>query len=252
MNPVLPILIIGAAILAGKSLKEQVERISITNFKISAGSIKINEVLLKVTLDVYNPNSMALPFGYFAGYIYRNGIRLGRFEFKDTAVKIPGRSTTPITFNVKITTAGVVMNLFDILKNITKQKPVDLTFSVDGILNIGGYDAPVKYSYNLKNAVGGIGEVNESVIWYNRVYGKGRNNATLDGKKISLKAATDFIKNKGYKFRAQYNDANGLHVMYVKEGIGKPYAKFEFNSNDDMATYLRKPCSDTKFSLNGF
>jgi LEA14-like dessication related protein len=184
---------IGVLILSGKSLKDQLERVSVTNFRIQVGGFKLTEVLLKVTLDIYNPNSQALKFGYFQGYIYRNGIRLGRFVFNDDGknTKFPARATTPATFNVNITTAGIVSNLFNILKNLKNQKPIDTTLMIDGIINIGGMDIPIKYSYDLKNAISGPAV------------------------------------------------------------IGKPYAKFEFNSNEEMASYLRRPCAEPKFSLNG-
>lgn len=186
----IPAGIVAVALFAGKGLKEKLQRISVTNFRLKVGSIKLNEVLLQVTLDIYNPNTSQLVFGYFQGYIYRNGIRLGRFDFNATGspMKFPGRSTTPATFNVRLTTAGIVANLFNILRNLHQQPANALNFSVDGILNVGGFDMPIKYEYNLKSGVA---------------------------------------------------------------GIGKPYVKMEFGSNEEMQKYFRKPCSDHKFSLNG-
>lgn len=165
MNALLPV---GAILLffAGKTLQQKLERISITGLHIKPGSISFTEVLLQVTLDVYNPNSSSLDFNFFNGYIYRNGIRLGRFDFNNSkgGAKIAGRGTTPVTFNVRITTAGVVGNLFNILKNIKNQKAVDLTFSIDALLNVGGFDVPVKYSYNLKDAISGVHSVGKPYV----------------------------------------------------------------------------------------
>jgi hypothetical protein len=157
MNWIVPGVFVAAYLyLSGKMMKDQLQRITVTNAHLGKPSVSLTETKIPIVLDVYNPNSSIIKFDYFQGFVSRAGIRLGDFAFdgKGQKIELKGRGVTPITFNVRLTTLGVVRSLFNIISNLSNQKPQDTIFTVDGIYSAGGFDIPVKFSYDVKkNAV---------------------------------------------------------------------------------------------------
>lgn len=197
MNLIVPAVVIGAWYFSNlKSTGEKLQRCEISSFKIGKLNIGLQETIIPVTLQVFNPNNTAVAAEYFRGKVYRAGIRIGDFSFdsKGQNVSLAARSNTPLTFNVRIGTIGAAKTIFDIFKNLFNAKAIDTVFTIDGIIAISGIDIPVKYSFDAKT---------------------------------------------------------GQQVKAIS-GIGKPYAKLEFNSNREMDEYFKGGCKQSvpAFSKN--
>lgn len=168
MNFIVPTAALAALlIISNKQTMQQMQRISVAGAKIGTVKVSLTETVFPLTLSVYNPNSSELHFNYFQGFVSRNGTRIGEFTFNSDgkSIALASRGTTPMTFNVRITTLGVVRSLFSLFKNFTTSTSLSAVFDVDGIYNAGGFDIPVKFSYDVKknsfvnnsNTVAGIG-----------------------------------------------------------------------------------------------
>lgn len=198
MNLIIPAVALGAWYISTlKSTGEKLQRCEITSFKLGKLNIGLQETIIPVTLQVFNPNSTAVAAEYFRGKVFRAGIRIADFSFdsKGQNVQLQPRSNTPLTFNVRIGSVGAVKTIFDIFKNLFNAKALDTVFTIDGIITISGIDIPVQFSFDAKT---------------------------------------------------------GQQIKAVS-GIGKPYAKMEFSSNEEMTKYFEGGCRNKmpRFSLNG-
>ena len=228
MKALMPLAIIGASAWYFMSLKktgEKITRCEISSFKLGKLSIGLQQTTIPVELQIFNPNSTDVPADYFRGIVKRAGIKIGDFTFdslgKSTMIK--SRRTTPLTFNVRVSSLGAIRNIVDVFKNLLAARPIDTVFTIEGIIAIGGFDVPVNYKWDVKsnkavNQVSGIDGLinNESVLWITKGYGKNKNTASLDGKAISLAKANDLVIAGGYVRRAQFDGTRGFNVMYVK------------------------------------
>lgn len=196
MNLLIPAAAFGAYyLLSMKDTGERLRKCEISSFKLGKIQLGLQQTTIPVELQVFNPNNTDVPAEYFRGIVSRAGKKIADFTFdsQGKSVMLKRGTTTPLIFNVRITTLGIVTNLVGLFKSMVAAQPFETTFTVNGILRINGFDIPVNFNWDAKA-----------------------------GKAVKPIA-----------------------------GIGKPYAKIEFANNEEMQTYFRKPCTDTKFSLNG-
>jgi len=170
MNLVIPALAVGYLFYSGmKSMGERLQKCEISSFKLGKLSIGLQQTTIPVVLNIFNPNNTDVPAEYFRGIISRAGKKVGDFTFdsKGERILLKARQETPITFNIRITTVGVLSNLVNIFKNLFAAKPLDTVFTISGIISIGGFDLPVNFAYDVKtqkvvSGVAGISGVNDN------------------------------------------------------------------------------------------
>lgn len=138
------------------NLKRQADALTkceIHKFKLGTLKIGLQEITIPVILDIYNPNSVTVSVDYFRGNVYRAGIKVGDFSFTPDkgSVGIKGRSTTPLTFNVRIGTIGAVRQIIDVFKNLFGAKPLDSVFRIEGVIQVSGFSTPINKSWDVKN-----------------------------------------------------------------------------------------------------
>jgi hypothetical protein len=188
MNLLVPAVLVGGYLFVNnmRTTGEAIKKCEISAFKLGKLSIGAQQTTIPVELSILNPNNRDVPAEYFRGVVYRAGIKIADFTFdsKDKAVMLKKRTTTPLTFNIRITTIGAVRNIIDVFKNLLAARPIDSVFTVKGVIVISGFDIPVDFTW-------------------------------------------DVAKNKS---------------INQVSGIGKPYAKMEFNSNAEMKAYFKEGC----------
>lgn len=175
MNLIFPAGIIAYLVYQGaKSTGDKIQKCEITSFKLGKVSVALTQTTIPVVVSVLNPNNSDVRAEYFRGVIYRAGKKLGEFVFDSSGqnVLLKSRQVTPLTFSVKLSNIGIVSSLVNIFKNISTATPLDTVFTINGIIQISGFDIPVNFSYDVKtgkevksavSGIAGIGSAGEVI-----------------------------------------------------------------------------------------
>ena len=181
MNLLIPAAAFGAYYLYSmKDTGERLRKCEINSFKLGKIQLGLQQTTIPVELQVFNPNNTDVPAEYFRGIVSRAGKRIADFTFdsQGKSVMLKRGTTTPLIFNVRITTLGIVTNLVGLFKSMVAAKPFETTFTVNGTLRINGFDIPVNFSWDAKagkavQQIAGIGSADSD--FYNRELRKGLN-----------------------------------------------------------------------------
>lgn len=163
---ILGIGLIGGALLylGGKAfnIKEAVKKLSVSNPKITAKpNIKGLNILIDISLQIFNPGSVDIPFEYYAGTLIYDTTKIADFNFNGNgkAIILKARSKTPLAFQVSVTNVNTAYKLLQVIKAIKKNLPVDTKIAVNSSIYAAGLDVPVNFIYDLKKleVISGIG-----------------------------------------------------------------------------------------------
>lgn len=242
MNLVVPALAVGYLFYTGmKSMGERLQKCEISSFKLGKLSIGLQQTTIPVVLNIFNPNNTDVPAEYFRGIISRAGNKVGDFTFdsKGERILLKARQETPLTFNIRITTVGVLTNLVNIFKNLFAARPIETVFTVNGTISIGGFDLPVNFAYDVKtqkvvDSVNGIGRV-ESQEVLNQEIENYFESASVPGYKdrqqyaVEVQKITDYLQ----KLTKAFND--------VKISVAQNEIRIKYNKGNGIARIKLDP-----------
>lgn len=258
-SKLLPLILLGGGaylVTQAANTAGAIKRLTVRTGRIKKVTFKGLSLDAAIELIIQNPGSVDIPFEYYTGTISHGGTKISDFTFNGQGKNIilKGRSDTPVLFNATINSLGFIAKFVQILKDIQAGKPVDTKIAINSSLYAAGFDIPVNFVHDLKpGAVSGLGKIHFPLFRKRKksafilpLFRNRRHKATATIAPVLINPETPIVNlptpaapvqvDNSYQGWAG-NEVHGIGRL-KKTKIGKPSARLEFDSNDEMANHF--------------
>lgn len=138
---VLPVLALAMVLLAGCASVPQLQPPAIALEQVELLELGFSQQRFGLTVQVDNPNAVALPVAGFRYGVTLSGIRLGEGQSTER-VRVPARGTSRVQLELNLDTIRLLGQLSDWMR----QPPSELSYLFDGEIDVDLWPRPLQFS----------------------------------------------------------------------------------------------------------
>jgi LEA14-like dessication related protein len=155
MKGLITIAIVGGVAYFLLKSGKQLQKLELANFdgNIDKDKTNLEKTTLKMSVDIYNPNTQNIPFKSIFADIYYNADRVTSINVTPkTAINLKARSTTKIPFSFSIKNLGLANNVLQFISDMidnSRGTEVKTNLTVKGQLKADIFTIPIDETIDL-------------------------------------------------------------------------------------------------------